>query len=86
MRASEAVRFAVGLLEDKFNQHEAASQEFPLEISSSHIRSSISRYEDEMLAASQRSVCCSCGKFLAGHIYQMNNQDYFIQIHRTSLD
>ena len=53
--ASEAVELAVGFLEDEFKQRETASQEFPPEISSSHIRSSISLYEDKMLAASQRS-------------------------------
>ena len=40
MRASEAVRFALGLLEDEFNQRDAASKEFPPEISFSHLRSS----------------------------------------------
>ena len=40
MRASEAVRFALGLLEDEFNQPDAASKEFPPEISFSHLRSS----------------------------------------------
>ena len=60
-RASEAVEFAVGLLEEEFNLREIASQEFPPKISSSDIRSSIGRYEDEMLAASERSICCCCG-------------------------
>ena len=77
---------ALGFLEDEFKQHETASQEFPPEISSLHIRSAISRYEDGMSAASQRSVCCSCGKIFAGHIYQIDDQDEFIRTHRTSLD
>src|SRR5947209_3292826 len=86
-RASEAVRFAVGLLEDEFNQREIASQEFPPEISSSHIRSSIGRYEDEMLAASERLICCSCGSFVAkDDIYKIDDQDKLILQQENSLD
>src|SRR5947209_8763738 len=86
-RASEAVRFAVGLLEDEFNQREIASQEFPPEISSSHIRSSIGRYEDEMLAASERLICCSCGIFVAKYdIYKIDDQDNLILQQENSLD
>lgn len=44
------------------------------------------KYEDEMSAASQRSICCSCGKFFAGHIYQIDSQDNFVQTHRHNLD
>jgi hypothetical protein len=45
---------------------------FPPEIASSHIRTSVNKYEDEMSAALQRSVCCSCGKFIAGRdIYEV---------------
>jgi hypothetical protein len=80
------VKLAVGLLEDEFDLREVASREFPPEISSSHIRSSISLYEDEMLAASQRSICCSCGKFFTGYVYQIDDHDHFIQTHQTSLD
>jgi hypothetical protein len=40
-RASEAVRLAVGLLEEEFKARETASREFPPDISSSHIRTSI---------------------------------------------
>jgi hypothetical protein len=85
-RVFEAVRLAVDLLEDEFKLREIASREFPPEISSTHIRSSISRYEDELSAASERSICCSCGSFFAGHIYQIDDQDDFIQMHQTSLD
>ena len=85
-RAAESVKLAVGLLEDEFKLREVASGEFPPEISSSHIRSSISRYEDEMSAASERSICCSCGSFFAGHVYQLDDQDDFILLHQTSLD
>ncbi|KAH6691789.1 hypothetical protein BKA61DRAFT_742496 [Leptodontidium sp. MPI-SDFR-AT-0119] len=64
-RALEAVKLAVGLLEEEFNLREAASEAFPPEITSSHIRTSVSKYENEMSAASERSVCCCCGRLIA---------------------
>ena len=77
----------MGLLEDEFNQREIASQEFPPEISSSHIRSSIGRYEDEMLAESERLICCSCGSFVAkDDIYKIDDQDNLILQQENSLD
>ncbi|KAH6691826.1 hypothetical protein BKA61DRAFT_584833 [Leptodontidium sp. MPI-SDFR-AT-0119] len=39
----EAVKLAVGLLEDEFELREAASEAFPPEITSSHIRASVNR-------------------------------------------
>jgi hypothetical protein len=48
---------AVGLLEDGFKLREAASEAFPPEITSSHIRASVTIYEDEMSAKSVRSIC-----------------------------
>jgi len=82
----ECVRRAVGLLEEEFKLREVASREFPPEISPFHIRHSIGLYEDEMSAASQRSICSSCGKFFTGYVYQIDDHDHFIQAHRTSLD
>ena len=68
------------LLEEEFKLRETASQEFPSEISSSHIRSSITRYEDEMLASSERLICCSCGGFFPrGDIHQIGDQDERLQ-------
>jgi uncharacterized protein DUF6570 len=61
--APEVVRRAVHLLEDEFKRREAASQSFPPEISSSQIRESVSKFEDEMSAASKRTVCSSCGQY-----------------------
>ena len=87
MSASEAVTFAVSLLEDEFNQREAASKKFSPEISSSHLRSCIGRYEDEMLAASERLICCCCGSFVAkDDIYMIDNQDDLILQQKISLD
>jgi hypothetical protein len=78
--ASKAVRLAVGLLEEEFKLQETASREFPTEISSSHIRSSICRYEDEILASSERSICCSCGGFFpSGDTHEISDQDERLQ-------
>jgi hypothetical protein len=62
---SKAVKFAIGFLEQEFELRETASKAFPTEITSSHIKASIAKYEDEVSAASLRSVCCSCGRFVA---------------------
>ena len=84
-RALEAVRLAVALLEEEFKRREKASQEFPPEISSSHIRTAVSRYEDEMLAATERSICSCCGRFVSSaDIYQVSDQDD--RLHQMDLD
>jgi hypothetical protein len=45
--APEAVKLAVGLLEDGFELRDAASEAFPPEVTSSHIRATVTTYEDE---------------------------------------
>src|SRR5271155_4526417 len=89
-RTLEAVKFAIGLLEEEFEQREAASEAFPPEISSTHIRTAISKYEDEISAVSERSICCSCGSFVAtGDIYKIDDEDDFMRVVvmvRTLLD
>jgi hypothetical protein len=86
-RASEAVKLAVGLLEEEFNLREAASEAFPPEIAPSHIRTSVSKYENEMSAASERSVCCCCGRLIAaGDICEVDDEADFSLPPRHSLD
>src|SRR6266480_763267 len=63
--ASKAVELAISLLEDEFKLRERASEEFPPEISSSHFRSSIARYVDEVSVACDRSIYCSCGSYVS---------------------
>src|SRR5438046_3073839 len=66
---------------------EAASQTFPPEISSSHIRTSVRKYEDEMSAAPKRSVCCRCGKFIAtADIYRIYDANDSLLPLQDSLD
>jgi hypothetical protein len=85
--APEAVKLAVGLLEDGFELREAASEVFPPEMTSSHIRASVTTYEDEMSATSVRSICCLYGRFVAAtQIYEIDDQTDFILPPQDSLD
>jgi hypothetical protein len=77
--APEAVKLTVDFLEHEFDIRQAASEAFPPEITSSHIRTSVSKYKDEISAASKRSVCCCCGRWAtAGDIYKVSEQNNFI--------
>lgn len=68
------MKLAVAFLEHEFDFREAASEAFPQQITSSHIRASVGKYKDEMSAASLRSVCCSCGRFVAAlDIYEVDD-------------
>ena len=76
----------MSLLKDEFKLQESASQQFPSEISSLHIQSSISKYENEMMTACERSICCCCGGFFDDCINKIDDQNDFIQLYRPSLD
>jgi hypothetical protein len=70
----DAAKFVINFLEQEFELREAASEAFPTEITSSHIRASIAKYEDEMLAASLKSMCYSYGRFVAApDIYEVDD-------------
>jgi hypothetical protein len=85
--APEAVRFAVGLLQGEFELRRTSSEAFPPEITSSQIRASVGRYEDEMSAASEKSVCCCCGRLIAaGDIYEIHDEAHFILPPQRTLD
>ncbi|KAH9203071.1 hypothetical protein DL95DRAFT_508538, partial [Leptodontidium sp. 2 PMI_412] len=57
------VKIGIGLLRDEFDLQAAASQSFPQEITSAHIRTSITKYEDEMSTASKKSdTLDDCGR------------------------
>jgi hypothetical protein len=63
-------------MRDKLEAPAVASDAFPPVISYSHIRSSVGRYEDEISAASMKSICCSCGKLVPStNIYRVGNSD-----------
>ena len=87
LTAPDAVKLAVGLLEEEFKLRETASEIFPPKISPSYIRASIRKYEDEMLTASERSVCCCCGRLIAaGDIYEIYDEPHFILPLQRTLD
>src|SRR5436190_2581285 len=83
----EAVENALDLLRDEFKLNRVALEGFPPEITSSHIRSSISKYEDEISCASKRSICCSCGKFFPTvDVYRMDDKHDLILPLQGNLD
>lgn len=85
--ALDAVNLAVGLVENEFGLRAIASEAFPPDITSSHIRAAVSRYEDEMSAASERSVCCCCGRLIhAGDIYEIHEDARLILPLQNTLD
>ncbi|KAN0086748.1 hypothetical protein V8E54_000436 [Elaphomyces granulatus] len=85
--AAEALDRAIHLLEDEFEHRESASQDFPPQISASHIRVSIGKYEDEMSAASKTSVCSSCGQLIpTTDIHRINDSSNTIDCLRGRLD
>jgi Domain of unknown function (DUF6570) len=85
--APEAAKLAVGLLEEEFELRVTASEAFPPSITSSHIRASVTKYEDNMSAVSERSVCCCCGRLIAaGDIYEIYDDAHFILPPQRILD
>ena len=64
-RAQEAVEIALDLLRNKFETHQAALAAFPPEITSSYIRTLVSKYKDKISTISKRSVCCLYNRFVA---------------------
>lgn len=58
------------------NLDQSLSDAFLQEISSSHIRESVGRYEVEIPAASKKGICCSCGSILPDtNIYRVDNDN-----------
>jgi len=86
-RSQETVEIALGFLRDEYELSRAASETFPPDITSSHIRTSVRKYEEIISAASKRSVCCSCGKFTATtDVYKMDDKDGLILPIQGNLD
>jgi hypothetical protein len=86
-RSPGALNETLKFLRDEHDQRAAASEAFPPEISSSHIRASVARYEEDISAAARRVVCCSCGKFVpTTDIYQIDNEDPLLQPLGGTLD
>lgn len=74
-------------LRDELETRAVASDAFPPEIFSSHIRASVSRYEDIISEAAKRCVCSSCGKLApSSNVYQIGNDDSLILPLKGALD
>jgi hypothetical protein len=72
------VRAALHFLEDEFKLQETASDAFPREISSSHIRTSVGKYEHEMSTASKRSEYYCYDRLVAAEdIYEIEDETDF---------
>ena len=85
--ALDAVNLAVGLVENEFGLRAIPSEAFPPDITLSHIRAAVSRYEDEMSATSERSVCCCCGRLIdAGDIYEVHEDARLILPLQSTFD
>ena len=85
--ATKAITFALGLLEVEFKLREKASQEFPPDITSSHIRTAISKYENEMSSALNKSICSCCGRIVATtDIYKIVDSDNIVLLLQYNLD
>ena len=74
--AQDNLNRALCFLRDELEARAVASDAFPPEISSSHVRASVASYEEEITAASMKSSCCSCGKLVPiTDISRVDNDD-----------
>lgn len=80
---SQALRF----LHTEYEGHSHASNEFPPEITAAHIRTSMINYENELVTATSRSICSSCGRLVrATDLCSLPNDDPSIQMVHDFLD
>jgi hypothetical protein len=85
-RAREVVHQSLGLLRDEYESRITGMSAFPPSILSSHIRTSVARYQEEFSAATDRAVCCSCGKLVRLTDYQISSEDPLLQTLAGTLD
>lgn len=70
----EVLEQALRFLHNEYKSRLAASDIFPPQISAAHIRRSVARYEDEMISATKRSICGTCGRTVPlQHIHAIND-------------
>lgn len=83
----DSLNRALDFLRDELETRAVASDAFPPEISSSHIRASVARYEYIISEATKRYVCSSCGKLVSGsNVYRMDNEDPLLLPLKGALD
>lgn len=69
----DSLNQTLDFLHDELETRAVASDAFPPEISSSHIRASIARYGDIISEAIKRYICSSYGKLIPGSkVYQID--------------
>ncbi|OKO97720.1 ATP-dependent DNA helicase PIF1 [Penicillium subrubescens] len=78
---------AFALLRDELEARAVASDAFPPEISTLHIRESVARYEDVISEAAKRCVCSSCGKLVpSSNIHRLDYEDPLLLPLQGALD
>lgn len=83
----DSLNRALDFLRDELETRAVASDAFPPEISSSHVRASVARYEDIISEATKRCVCSSCGKLVpSSNVYRMDNEDPLLLPLKGALD
>ena len=76
----------LNLLKNEYKLQESVFQEFSLKISLLYIWFFIDEYENEMTTAYEKSIYCCYNEFFNECIYQINNLNNFIYLHRFSLN
>lgn len=75
------------LLRQEFDNRKDASNAFPPDISRTHIRAAVARYEEKIEAAAMRDVCSSCGGFFrVTDVHTVEKDDPRIQLLQGELD
>lgn len=83
----KAVQRAAQFLRDEYELRVQASHVFPPDISASHLRASITRYEEQLSIAEKNNVCSCCGKLVfAEDIHRVDNDNPILQVVIDSLD
>lgn len=77
---SFVINQGISFLRREYESRVHASHVFPPQISPSHIRISIARFENDMAIASRDATCSSCGKLVPSHdIRQFLDRDPLLQ-------
>jgi hypothetical protein len=86
-RLQSVIRGAIDFLHQEYESRLQASNQFPPDISPSHIRSSVACYEGHMSIQSQEGICSSCGRLVPlGDIHRLHNEDHLLQPLQGHLD
>jgi hypothetical protein len=74
-------------IRDEYDGRVAASTEFPPNISSTEIRTSLAAYEDKLAAAANRGLCACCGQIVPmSDIQQVQDGHRILEVLNGALD